>query len=52
MKLALGPLLFYWPRQQVMDFYAAMAELPVDVVYLGEAVCSRRHELRLDDWLA
>lgn len=50
MKLALGPLLYYWPRQMTMDFYAAMAEEPVDVVYLGETVCSRRHELRLGDW--
>lgn len=51
MKLAIGPLLYYWPRQQVMDFYAALAEQPVDVIYLGEAVCSRRHEMRLDDYL-
>ncbi len=51
MKLSLGPLLFYWPRQQVMDFYAEMVEQPVGVIYLGEAVCSRRHEMRLDDWI-
>lgn len=51
MKLALGPLLYYWSRQQTMDFYAEMAEQPVDVIYLGEAVCSRRHEMRLDDWI-
>ena len=51
MKLALGPLLYYWPRQEVLDFYAGIAASPVDAVYLGETVCSRRHELRLDDWL-
>jgi len=51
MKLALGPLLYYWPRQTTLDFYAQIADSPVDIVYLGETVCSRRHELRLDDWL-
>ena len=51
MKLALGPLLYYWPRAQVLAFYESVATSPVDIVYLGEAVCSRRHELRLADWL-
>ena len=51
MKLALGPLLYHWPRQSVLDFYGDVADAPVDIVYLGETVCSRRHELRLDDWL-
>lgn len=51
MKITLGPLLYYWPRDTVLRFYEAIAATPVDVVYLGEAVCSRRHELRLADWL-
>jgi len=51
MKLSLGPLQYYWPRQATLDFYAAVAGMPVDIVYLGETVCSRRHELRLDDYL-
>lgn len=52
MQLSLGPLQYYWPRDTVLAFYEAMASAPLDIVYLGEAVCSRRHELRLADWLA
>ena len=51
MKLSLGPNLFYWPKQTTLDFYDDVAKLPVDIVYLGETVCSRRHELRAEDWL-
>ncbi len=51
MKLALGPVLYYWPRATLLSFYEAVAASPVDIVYLGETVCSRRHELRLVDWL-
>lgn len=50
MKLALGPLLYYWPRETTQAFYAMVAKAPVDIVYLGETVCSRRHEMRLSDW--
>jgi collagenase-like PrtC family protease len=52
MKLALGPVLYYWTREALLEFYAAIADSRVDIVYLGEIVCSRRHNLRLDDWLA
>ena len=51
MKIALGPLLYYWPRQATLAFYAEVADSAADIVYLGETVCSRRHELRLPDWL-
>ena len=51
MKLALGPLLYYWPRARVLSFYQEIGASEADVVYLGEVVCSRRHELDLDDWL-
>jgi collagenase-like PrtC family protease len=51
MKLSLGPLLYYWDSEKVNAFYDAVAHSPVDIVYLGETVCSRRHLLRLDDWL-
>lgn len=51
MQLALGPILYYWPRDTVFSFYEAAASWPVDIVYLGETVCSRRHLLRLNDWL-
>ena len=50
-KLSLGAPQYYWPRQTYFDFYQAVAESPVDIVYLGETVCSRRKELRLSDWL-
>ena len=51
MKLALGPVLYYWQRDALFEFYERIAEAPVDIVYLGETVCSKRHNFRLDDWL-
>jgi len=49
-RLSLGPLLYYWPREQVLDLYAEVLEGPVDVVYLGETVCSKRRQMRPEDW--
>ena len=52
MNLSLGPLLYYWSREDTLAFYAEAANWPVARIYLGESVCSRRHLLRLPDWLA
>ena len=51
MNLSLGPLLYYWSRDDVIAFYEEAKRWPVARVYLGESVCSRRHLLRLPDWL-
>jgi len=51
MKISLGPLLYYWPREKLQAYYEEIAATPVDIVYLGETVCSRRHVMRLPDWL-
>ena len=52
MRLTLGPLQYFWPRGQIFEFYRAAAAWPVDVIYLGETVCSKRRELRTRDWIA
>lgn len=52
MRIALGPLLYFWPRREILAFYEAVLADPPDIVYLGETVCSKRRELTLDDWLA
>ncbi|MEN8171147.1 MAG: U32 family peptidase [Pseudomonadota bacterium] len=51
MKLSLGPILYLWSREQVLDFYKQVASWPVDIVYLGEVICSKRRAMKLDDWL-
>ncbi|MDM4767258.1 U32 family peptidase [Pelomonas sp. SE-A7] len=49
--LSIGPLLYFWPRETLLHFYAGVAESPATTVVLGETVCARRHEMKLADWL-
>ena len=51
-KLSLGPILYFWSRDQVIEFYDWVAESPVDIVYLGETICSKRNLITTDDWFA
>ena len=51
MKLSLGPSLFFWQRETVYDFYQRMAQQPLDLIYLGETVCSKRRELKTQEWI-
>lgn len=51
MKFSLGPILYFWEKEKVEHFYRDVAESSVDCVYLGETVCAKRRELRLNDYL-
>ena len=49
--LSLGPVQYFWSRDFMLDFYARVADWPVDIVYLGEVVCAKRRALGYKDWL-
>ena len=50
-KLSLGPVPYYWSRETLLAFYDRIAGTPVDIVYLGETVCSKRRPLKTGEWL-
>lgn len=52
MKYSLGPVLYYWSKETLEEFYQQAANSRADVVYLGEAVCSKRRATKVGDWLA
>lgn len=51
MKYSLGPVLYYWPKETLEDFYHQAAQSSADTIYLGEAVCSKRRATKTGDWL-
>lgn len=52
MKLSLGPIQYFWQRQQVLDFYQQAASCSADIIYLGEVICSKRRLVTPADWLS
>ncbi len=51
MKLSLAASPYFWTKDQYFSFYQAVANSPVDTIYLGETVCSKRREMNLENWL-
>jgi len=50
-RLSLGPIQYHWPKEEMLDFYRTIESTPVDIVYLGETVCSKRRSFRHQDWI-
>lgn len=51
MKISLGPILYYWSREHIYDFYQHALNWPASTIYLGETVCSKRRSLRTSEWI-
>jgi len=49
MQITLGPVLFDWKREDLLRFYDEVIDMPIDRVYLGEVVCSKKIGLTLKD---
>ena len=51
MKISLAAIPYFWSKEDYQDFYQQVAQTPVDIVYLGETVCSKRRSMKFQDWL-
>ncbi len=51
MKISLAAVPYFWSQEDYFSFYQKIALSPVDIVYLGETVCSKRRTMKFQDWL-
>lgn len=51
MKYFLGLVFYYWLKEMLEDFYQQVVKSSVDVIYLGEVVCSKCCVIKVGDWL-
>ena len=51
MKISIGSIPFFWTAETTRQFYQQIVEMPVDIVYLGESVCSKRRAISTDEWI-
>ena len=50
MKISVAAVPYFWGKSDYYQFYQQISESPVDIVYLGESVCSKRRSMKLADW--
>jgi len=50
-RISVAAVPYFWEKKDYQDFYRKLNDLPVDIVYLGETVCSKRRSMKLNDWL-
>ncbi len=51
MKISLAAVPYFWSKEGYISFYHKIVRSSVDIVYLGETVCSKRRSMKLQDWL-
>ncbi|KAA5995214.1 U32 family peptidase [Pantoea sp. M_5] len=51
MQYAVGPVLWYWPTPTLEEFYQQAARSSAEIIYLGEAVCSKRRATPYGRWM-
>ncbi len=51
MKISVAAVPYFWSKDTYQDFYSKLAQSKVDIVYLGETICSKRRSMKLEDWI-